>query len=215
MTEKAVDIGPEVLYSHTENSNFSLLRAAVVRGYQYPKGGPMRRYETIVIVHPSLSQEDRQPFLEKMTSLVSEPAGLLVKLDEWGQKKLAYEIKKQTRGYYVLLEYCGDGGLVKELERNLRLDDRALKYMTVCIDKDADVDKLKAELEAEKKKQEEAAAAADQQPVEAEAVQPPETEAVEIPQTAAAENQAQDSAPEGGGKDIETEEPEDGSVQTV
>ncbi|MBW2109258.1 MAG: 30S ribosomal protein S6, partial [Deltaproteobacteria bacterium] len=168
----------------------------------------------IVIVHPSLSQEDRQPFLEKMTSLVSEPEGLLLKLDEWGQKKLAYEIKKQTRGYYVLLEYCGDGALVKELERNLRLDDRALKYMTVCIDKDADVDRLKAELEAAVQ-QEETAGADHQQSAAADAVQPAEGEAAEKPEAASEENQAEDSAPEGDGKDMDTEEPEDGSVQIV
>jgi len=113
----------------------------------------MRQYETIVILHPSLSQEDRQPFLDKVTSLIPEPQGLLIKLDEWGQKKLAYEIKKQTRGFYVLAEYCGDGALVREFERNLRLDDRALKYMTVCIDQDVNLEKVKAEIEAAKKEE--------------------------------------------------------------
>ena len=122
----------------------------------------MRRYETIVILHPSLSQEDRQPFLDKLTGLIPEPQGLLIKLDEWGQKRLAYEIKKQTRGFYVLTEYCGDGALVRELERNLRLDDRTLKYMTVCIDQDVDREKVKAEIEAAKK--EAALRASEQEP---------------------------------------------------
>ena len=108
----------------------------------------MRRYETIVIAHPSLSQEDRQPFFDKLTNIISESQGLLVKVEEWGQKRLAYEIKKQTRGYYALLDYCGDGGLVREVERNIRLDDRGLKYMTVCVAQVADLEEVKAEIAA-------------------------------------------------------------------
>ena len=115
----------------------------------------MRRYETTVIVNPALSQEERQSVLDKLTNLISDAQGLLVKFDEWGEKRLAYELKKETRGYYVLMEFCGDGSLVKELERNLRLDDRALKYMTVCIDKEVDPERVKAEIEAAAKEEEE------------------------------------------------------------
>ncbi len=115
----------------------------------------MRRYETIFIAHPSLSQEERQPLLDKLANLISDAHGLLVKFDEWGQKRLAYEIKKETRGYYVLMDFCGDGSLVNELERNLRLDDRALKYMTVCIAKEVDEEQVKVEIEAAKTAEEE------------------------------------------------------------
>lgn len=115
----------------------------------------MRRYETTVIVNPALSQEERQSVLDKLTNLISDAQGLLVKFDEWGEKRLAYELKKETRGYYVLMEFCGDGSLVKELERNLRLDDRALKYMTICIDKEVDPERVKAEIEAAAKEEEE------------------------------------------------------------
>jgi small subunit ribosomal protein S6 len=136
----------------------------------------MRRYETIVISHPSLSQEERQPFFDKLTDLISEGEGLLVKTDEWGQKRLAYEIKKQTRGYYVLLEYCGNGTLVKELERNIRLDDRSLKYMTVCVAEDVDRQKVEEEIEAAEKAKAEAAKPAPEVPPEQEApVQETET----------------------------------------
>jgi small subunit ribosomal protein S6 len=116
----------------------------------------MRRYETIFIAHPSLSHEERQPLFDKLANLISDADGLLVKFDEWGQKRLAYEIKKQTRGYYVLMEFCGNGSLVKELERNLRLDDRSLKYMTVCIAKEVDLERVKTEIEAAKAAEEEA-----------------------------------------------------------
>jgi len=108
----------------------------------------MRRYETVFIVNPELSEDQRQPLFDKLNGLVPEDQGMLVKLDEWGSKRLAYVIKKHTRGYYVLMDFCGDGALVKEIERNLRLDDRVLKYMTVLKDETVDLEAVKAEMEA-------------------------------------------------------------------
>jgi small subunit ribosomal protein S6 len=99
----------------------------------------MRRYETVFIVNPELSEDQHQLLFDKLNGLVPEDQGMLVKLDEWGNKRLAYEIKKHTRGYYVLMDFCGDGALVKEIERNLRLDDRVLKYMTVLKDETVEV----------------------------------------------------------------------------
>ena len=108
----------------------------------------MRRYETVFIVNPELSEDQHQLLFDKLNGLVPEDQGMLVKLDEWGNKRLAYEIKKHTRGYYVLMDFCGDGALVKEIERNLRLDDRVLKYMTVLKDETVDLEAVKAEMEA-------------------------------------------------------------------
>jgi len=113
----------------------------------------MRRYETVFIVDPELSEEQHQQLFNKLKGLVPDDQGMLVEFDEWGSKRLAYEIKKHTRGYYVLMDFCGDGALVKEIERNMRLDDRVLKYMTVLKDKGVDVEALKAELEAAKEQE--------------------------------------------------------------
>jgi small subunit ribosomal protein S6 len=106
----------------------------------------MRRYETIFIVDNDLSEEDRSPTFEKLKDLILQHSGLLVMVDEWGSKKLAYEIKKKTRGYYVRLDYCGSGILVNEIERFFRIDDRILKYMTVLLDKDVDIEAVKEEI---------------------------------------------------------------------
>jgi small subunit ribosomal protein S6 len=106
----------------------------------------MRRYETIFIADNDLSEEDRSPIFEKLKDLVQQHSGLLVMVDEWGGKKLAYEIKKKARGYYVRLDYCGSGVLVNEIERFFRIDDRILKYMTVLLDKDVDIEAVKEEL---------------------------------------------------------------------
>jgi len=111
----------------------------------------MRKYETVFIIHPDLSQEARQPLLDKLKNLVSDGHGLFVKFEEWGHKKLSYQLDKHTGGYYTLMEFCGNGALVKELERTMRLDDRILKYMTVLLDKKVDLEALKAEIEAAKR----------------------------------------------------------------
>ena len=113
----------------------------------------MRRYETIFIIDPDLSEEERTPLFERLKDLFPQHNGLLVMVDEWGAKKLAYEIKKKSRGYYVRLDYCGTGVLVNEIERLFRIDDRVLKYMTVLLEKDVDVENVKQEMakaEAEK-----------------------------------------------------------------
>ena len=106
----------------------------------------MRRYETIFIVDNDLSEEGRSPILEKLEDLIRQYNGLRVMFDEWGTKRLAYEIKKKARGYYVCLDYCGSGPLVNEIERFFRIDDRVLKYMTVVLDKDVDIENVKEEI---------------------------------------------------------------------
>jgi len=106
----------------------------------------MRRYETIFIIDNDLSEEGRSPILEKLEDLIQQFNGLQVMADEWGTKKLAYEIKKKVRGYYVCLDYCGSGPLVDEIERFFRIDDRVLKYMTVVLDKDVDIENVKEEI---------------------------------------------------------------------
>jgi len=106
----------------------------------------MRRYETMVIVDPDVREGDRLPLIEKLTGLIPQKGGLLVVRDEWGSKKLAYPIGKRTRGYYLRLDYCGQGDLVDELERFCRIDDRVMKYMTVQIEKEVDLEKIQEQI---------------------------------------------------------------------
>ena len=103
-------------------------------------------YETITIIDPDLSDEDRTQVLERTTNLIPKEGGFLIMLDEWGNRKLAYEIKKKVRGYYVRIDYCGMGPLVDEMERFFRIDDKVLKFMTVLLEKDADAESIKEEM---------------------------------------------------------------------
>jgi small subunit ribosomal protein S6 len=113
----------------------------------------MNHYETIFIVDPDTPDTDQEPIFEKLKSMIAED-GMLVMFDDWGVKKLAYEIKKKIQGRYVRLDYCGNGDLVDAIERLFRLDFRILKYMTILLGKEVDPETLiieedEAEVEAE------------------------------------------------------------------
>jgi small subunit ribosomal protein S6 len=127
----------------------------------------MRRYETFVIIDPDISQEQRTLLLERVKELITQLNGFLVFEDDWGDRKLAYEIRKKERGYYVRFDYCGGAELVSEIERFFRIDDRALKYMTVLLNKDADLEKIKEEKAAAESKRELERAAAEKAQEEA------------------------------------------------
>ena len=115
----------------------------------------MRRYETVFIVDNDLSEEGRTQRFGKVKDLLSQYGGAPVKFDEWGLKKLAYEINSKNRGYYVLFDYCSEPDFVKEMERSFRLDDKVLKFMTILLDNDTTAELVLAkaeEIEAEKEK---------------------------------------------------------------
>ncbi len=108
----------------------------------------MRRYETIVISDPDLTEDDRASLMSRIKEIIPQQDGVLIKEDTWGIKKLAYEIKKKPRGHYTRFDYCGIGKVVDELERFFRIDDRVMKYLTVQLAASADAEKIKAELAA-------------------------------------------------------------------
>jgi len=141
----------------------------------------MRRYETFIILDPDLSVEQRLPVIERVKDILSQMGGFLIRIDEWGSRKLAYTVAKKERGYYVRFDFGGTGQVVNEMERFFRIDERVLKHMSVLLDPSPNIEKIKeemakAEAEAEAQKPAETAPAA---PVEA---------------TAAADSQPTDSA---------------------
>ena len=107
----------------------------------------MRRYETIYIGNPNLDDEALKEVVAKFSDLIKKQKGFIIKIDEWGKRKMAYEVKRFDKGHYVLLDFCGLPEMVRELERNLKLDDRILKYSTVKIDEDVDPAELIVEEE--------------------------------------------------------------------
>ena len=98
----------------------------------------MKHYETLYIVNPELDEEDHKAVVGKFKDLIEKEKGVIVKLEEWGKQRLAYQIKKLDQGAYILLDYCGGPGITAVLERDLKLDDRILKYQTVKLADDVD-----------------------------------------------------------------------------
>jgi len=98
----------------------------------------MNHYETIYIVNPTLDDDSLKEAIDKFSDLIKKLKGAIVKVNEWGKRKLAYEVKRFDKGYYVVLDFCALPKMVTELERNLKLDDRILKYITVKIDENVD-----------------------------------------------------------------------------
>ncbi len=91
----------------------------------------MRRYETIFIVTPDSPEEDLNAVATKFQDMVASMDGIVATYQDQGKKRLAYSVRKKDKGFYVLMDYIGSSDLVAELERNMRLDDRILKYLTV------------------------------------------------------------------------------------
>jgi small subunit ribosomal protein S6 len=102
----------------------------------------MNHYETIYIVNPTLDDDSLKEAIDKFSDLIKKLKGSIVKVNEWGKRKLAYELKRFDKGYYVVLDFCALPKMVTELERNLKLDDRILKYITVKIDENVDLKDL-------------------------------------------------------------------------
>jgi small subunit ribosomal protein S6 len=145
----------------------------------------MRRYETFFILDPDLSAEQRLPVIERVNDILNQMGGFLIRIDEWGSRKLAYAIAKKERGYYVRYDFCGTGQLVDEMERFFRIDERVLKHMTVLLDQSPNLERIKEEMakaEAEAQKPAESAPATI---VEAAAVTEPQpTDSAATPQEA-------------------------------
>ena len=114
-----------------------------------PKGVKMRKYETIFISNSDLQEKKQKELFEKAQNVITQQGGVIIDFDEWGNKKLAYEIKKKSHGFYVCMTYGGDGKIVDELERIFRLDDNIMKFMTILKKEIVDLDQEQADAEAE------------------------------------------------------------------
>ena len=91
----------------------------------------MRHYETTYILRPNLGEEQFTEIIDRTNAIVTDDKGSIIALDRWGMKKLAYEIKKETQGCYVYMNYAAPGSTIQEIERIFRIDDRVLRYLTV------------------------------------------------------------------------------------
>ena len=95
----------------------------------------MNQYETVFILTPVLSDEQMKETVEKFKGLLESKGSEIISLENWGLKKLAYNIQKKSTGFYVLIEFKAEPTVISELELQMRRDERVLRYLTVRNDK--------------------------------------------------------------------------------
>lgn len=121
----------------------------------------MRRYETTFILRSDLGEAQVKDSIKRFQGLIAAGGGEMLETDEWGMRELAYRIHNEHRGYYVRLDYAAAGPVMNEVERNLKLSDSVLRYLSVLVDPEVDTAKVRAEIEARMRRAEEARAAAE------------------------------------------------------
>ena len=98
----------------------------------------MKKYETIFILDPDLEDEKILSVVERIKGIITQASGEILKVEDWGKRKLAYIVKKKPRGHYYLLHFSGSPALLAELERNFRVMDAVIKFQSVRLDEKQD-----------------------------------------------------------------------------
>ncbi|MBF8257911.1 MAG: rpsF [Actinobacteria bacterium] len=93
-----------------------------------------KKYETVVLFDPELPEDKRKEFLAKLAGVIGSYQGEVLKQDDWGTRKLAYQIRKKVNAFYTFLLYTGNRGVVEEVERNIKIFDGVLRHMTCRVE---------------------------------------------------------------------------------
>ncbi len=122
----------------------------------------MQKYECIVVLRSGLSESDSTAILDRFESSVKAHGGEITLKDPWGTRKLAYEIEKQTTGDYYLYRFTADNTLVKEADRDFRLDDKVLRHLIVIDEEWEERNRAALAKRAEQRQKEEGGSNGDQ-----------------------------------------------------
>ncbi len=106
----------------------------------------MKGYETICILHPDLVEDAVKSALERFGGIITGSGGEVKKSESWGQRKLAYKVHGQARGTFLYFLYEGPPAAINELERNLRITEEVIRFMTIKVDSTEEAAKVKAQL---------------------------------------------------------------------
>ncbi len=90
-----------------------------------------REYESVFILRPDVDDATIDQIVERLKNAIKNKGGVIIKQENWGKRRLAYPIKKQTSGHYVLLLFAGPSGVVEELERNYKMIEQVIRFMTI------------------------------------------------------------------------------------
>jgi small subunit ribosomal protein S6 len=95
-----------------------------------------RTYELVFIADPNLGEPEVDALAAQVQGFVEKDGGRLQKMEKWGKKRLAYDVRRHREGYYVLLVVEGSGTMVKEVERRIKVTDGIIRYLTVRVDEE-------------------------------------------------------------------------------
>ena len=95
----------------------------------------MNKYETVFIINPSVEEAGIKDLIQKFSDIINND-GKVEEVQEMGKRKLAYEIKKNSEGYYVVINFEANPELIKELERNYRITDNVIKFIVIRKDEE-------------------------------------------------------------------------------
>lgn len=90
----------------------------------------MNKYESVIIINPTVDEEKMKALVSRYTDLINSD-GKVEKVDELGKKTLAYKVKKFEEGFYTVFHFEANPSLITELERNFRITDEIIKFMTI------------------------------------------------------------------------------------
>lgn len=94
----------------------------------------MRTYESIFIVHPEVIGDDQTALIDKYKTILSDQGADVLKLENWGTRTLAYQVKKQSKGCYVLVIFDAEPTVIAEFERRMRIDEKVIKFQTIILE---------------------------------------------------------------------------------
>ncbi len=97
----------------------------------------MHKYELAVVLSAKLEDDDRTAALDKVKALIERFGGQITNVDDWGKKKLAYEIQKMTEGYYYFIQFDAEATAPAEIESRIRIMDNVIRYLIVRADEEA------------------------------------------------------------------------------
>lgn len=89
----------------------------------------MNQYEVLYVITPELDEEADKVVMDKFADIITANGGEIEKTEVWGKRRLAYPIDYKTEGFYVLVTFNANPELPRELERNMRNDERLMRYM--------------------------------------------------------------------------------------
>ena len=99
----------------------------------------MKKYEALFILNPEISDEEAQGIISRLKSIIEGQKGEVLKVEDWGKRRLAYKIQKHSKGHYFLMHFNGNSGLTSEIERFLRFNESVMRFIIVKATKDSDV----------------------------------------------------------------------------